>query len=102
MFVRLPGSERPTGLLQKLAFTDSFQDNRLDYSALERIKFLCDGTILARDLANEQADVAHPVYLAQVAQQLSQDYGMKVSKEKERVNTACCHLSLSFLLSCPF
>ena len=72
-------SEQPASTLQLFKFTDSQpQDQVLDYTAVDRIKILCDASIYARDLGNEQADVANPDFLAEAARKLSQEFGMKV------------------------
>ena len=42
------------------------------------VQALCEGTMLARDLVNERADVAHPGYLQDQAEKVAQQHGMKV------------------------
>lgn len=43
----------------------------LQASLVERTRVLCDATALARDLANERGDVAHPEFMALAAEQVA-------------------------------
>jgi leucyl aminopeptidase len=64
-------------LLSRLQFSDALPDGSVEYAqSLEQTKLLCDATLFARDLANEQADVANPTTLAHLAVEAAAVGGM--------------------------